>query len=242
MIVNINRPPAHLSTALKEATKPFLASIGCHFFQYLKVFKDGSFTFVTTEPTWDEFTTHLIQSTDKPAVYSHINGHTLDKNKFTFLWDPNLPKEPVSLAREFNIANGMTFVERHANYYYMFAFATPTTHAGAIDNYFNSLNAMHDFLQKFQQQQKRLIQDIDQHRFRVPKARQDSHLDKMLLNEKAYHLTAQETACIRGLAKGQTYKEIARALGISPRTVETYLQRVRLRYHLQHKQELIALL
>lgn len=116
MGMNIVRPPAHLSLALKEITAPFLATLDCHFFQYLKVVRDGSFAYVTTEPYWDDFTSHLITHTDKPAVCSHINGHTLDKNKFTFLWGPNLPQEPVSLAREFNIANGLTFVERAATF------------------------------------------------------------------------------------------------------------------------------
>ena len=150
----------------------------------------------------------------------------------------------MGLAREFNITSGLTFVERYEDHYYMFGFGAPATNHRAIDTYFNSLNDMHDFLQKFKIQQRKLIADIDKFRFNVPKARQDSNLAQMLLNtgNKPYHLTSQELACIKGLANGLSYKDIAKSLNISPRTVETYLNRVRLRFNLHHKKELVALL
>jgi DNA-binding CsgD family transcriptional regulator len=241
---NLKFPSLQFSNALQSVASPFLSTLGCNYFQYLKVFRDGSFSFVSTQPTWAEFVLSLLEKTNKPAVYSHIDTHTLDKNKFTFLWDPNLPEEPVRLAREFDIANGFTFVERHEDFYYMLAFATPRSHSKAIDTYFNSLNDMHEFIQKFKYHQRNLIVEMDKHRFNVPKARQDCNLEQMLLPQQQapHHLSTQELACIQGLAKGQTYKEIAKSLNISHRTVETYLNRVRQRFNLHHKKDLIALL
>jgi len=241
-MLDVKSLPLHLSTALKTVASPFLEKLGCHYFQYLKVYRDGSFSYVTTVPSWDEYITDLLCKSNMPAVYSHIDGQTLEKNKFTFLWDPNLPETPIRLAREFNIANGFTFVERYQDFYYMFAFASQTTHTRAIDTYFNSLNEMHEFLQKFQYHQRKLINEINQYRVNVPKSRQDCNLDKMLLNQDPHHLSQQELACIKGLAKGHSYKEIAKQLNISHRTVETYLNRVRLRFNLRYKRELISLL
>lgn len=240
----VKQPTYHLSAALKSVADPFLATIGCHYFQYLKVFSNGSFSFLTTQPKWNDFTDNLLSNTNMPAVYSHIDGHTLDKNKFTFLWDPNLPKTPVGFAREFNITSGFTFVERYQDYYFMFGFGAPETNHRAIDNYFNSLNDMHDFLQRFKIEQHKLITDIDKNRYNVSKERQDCNLQQMLLgsNKAPNHLTTQELACIKGLAKGMSYKDIAKSLNISHRTVETYLNRVRLRLNLQRKRDLIALL
>ena len=232
-----------LSDALKTFATPFLNTLGCNYFQYLKVNRDGSFSYLTTQPHWDEFTLQELKKRNQPAVYSHIDTHTLDKHKFTFLWDPNLPEEPVRLARQFNIANGFTFVERYEDFYYMFGFASPVGNKRAIDTYFNSLNSMHDFLQAFKYQQRKLIADIDTLRIHVPKSRQDCNLNTMLLTtQKPKHLTAQELACIKGLAKSMSYKEIAKSLNLSPRTVETYINRVRLRYGLQYKKDLVALL
>jgi DNA-binding CsgD family transcriptional regulator len=148
------------------------------------------------------------------------------------------------LALEFNIANGFTFVERYEDYYYMFGFGAPVANKRTIDTYFNSLNSMHDFLQAFKHQQRKLITDMDKHRIKVPKSRQDCNLNKMLMNsnQRTGHLTPQELACIKGLAKGLSYKDIAKSLNLSPRTVETYLNRVRLRFDLHHKRELVELL
>lgn len=235
--------------ALQTTSAPLLKKLGCHYFQYLKVFQDGSFSFMTTQPKWDEFTIRLLEKTNKPAVYSHIDSHTLEKNKYIFLWDPNLPKYPVKLAREFDITNGMTFVERHEDFYYMFAFAAPASQSSIIDKYFNSLDDMNEFIQNFKYQQRRLISDIDKNRYHVALHRQDNNLEKMLLAPKQTrniflnnsHLTPQELACIKELAKGLTYKEIANKLNISHRTVETYLNRVRQRFNLHYKKDLITL-
>ena len=43
------------------------------------------------------------------------------------------------------------------------------------------------------------------------------------------HITTQELNCIRLLTQGQSYKETAKTLSLSPRTIETYLQRIKLR-------------
>lgn len=234
-----------LSLALEAAAQPILQKLKCHFFQYLKVFNDGSYSCITTQPQWDAFVLEwLKKNSEQPAVYSHIDSHTIDKNKYTFLWEPNLPKEPVMLAKEFDITNGFTFVERHADYYYMFAFAAPHAQSRALDTYFNSLNEMNAFIQHFKAEQQKLITDIDSIRHRFAANRQDRNLDKMLLSSThtAPHITPQELTCIQELAKGQSYKEIGKVLGLSPRTVETYLNRVRQRFDLHHKKELIALL
>ncbi len=246
---SFKHPSLNFSADLKNLTQGLLAKLGCNYFQYLKVFKDGSYSFVTNQPDWSCFALEYLNRTDKPAVYSHIDATTLDKDTYIFLWEPNLPKEPVSLARQFNIAHGMTFVERHPDFYYMIGFGAPSEHHRAIDNYFNSLSEMKCFIQEFKDNHKQLISNIDKCRIVVPKNRQDANLDKMLYPKNSSHasncqrhLTAQELMCIQGLAKGKTYKEIAQSMAVSPRTVETYLNRVRLRYNLRYKRELIKLL
>ncbi|MGD9592721.1 MAG: helix-turn-helix transcriptional regulator [Candidatus Berkiella sp.] len=232
----------HLHTALKEKTQPLLAKLGCNYFQYLKVFADGSFSFNTTKPTWNAFVSDYLKKINKPAVYSHIDAHTLDKNKYIFLWDPNLPSEPVKLARGFDIAHGLTFVERQSDHYYMIGFGASAANHHALDNYFNHFNEMDQFIQEFKANQK-LIKALDNERYVVPSSRQDANLNSMLLPEqnRREYLTPQERLCLSLLAKGLSYKEIALKLKISPRTVETYLNRVRLRFNLRYKKDLITL-
>jgi DNA-binding NarL/FixJ family response regulator len=56
---------------------------------------------------------------------------------------------------------------------------------------------------------------------------------------KLVSLSQREAEVIRWLAMGHTSKEIAQALGLSPRTLETYRQRAMSKLHLQTRAELV---
>jgi len=52
-------------------------------------------------------------------------------------------------------------------------------------------------------------------------------------------LTKQQTACLKQLAIGLTFKQIAQTLGLSPKTVEHYLDTVKVKLNCQSRPELI---
>ena len=145
-----------------------------------------------------------------------------------------MPSYPVKLAREFNIANGLCFVERFPDHYHLIAFATEVYQPGAIDTYLNHIEDLQTFIKRFQNEQKKLIEIVDANRIAVPKSKQDVNLGKMFVTQEKYfvqfaqvkgYVTFQEQACLKYLAQNQSYKEIAKHLNISPRTVETYFQK-----------------
>jgi DNA-binding CsgD family transcriptional regulator len=53
-------------------------------------------------------------------------------------------------------------------------------------------------------------------------------------------LSERESLCVYHLCKGYTMKEIAKMVGLSPKTVETYIDRAKQKLHCQNKAELIA--
>lgn len=55
-------------------------------------------------------------------------------------------------------------------------------------------------------------------------------------------LSKMENACMRHLCHGLTIKQIARLLKLSPRTVETYVDRAKIKYNCRNKAELIWLM
>lgn len=65
-------------------------------------------------------------------------------------------------------------------------------------------------------------------------------LDKHL-NSKKDILTNRELDCLIMLAKGQTAKETARELDISPRTVETHLENIKIKFNARNKTEMLAI-
>ena len=54
------------------------------------------------------------------------------------------------------------------------------------------------------------------------------------------HFTSREKQCIYYLAAGNTMKKIAKILQLSPRTVESYLNKIKLKTGCRSKKELIA--
>ena len=52
-------------------------------------------------------------------------------------------------------------------------------------------------------------------------------------------LSKMENACMHHLCSGLTTKQIARRLNLSPRTVETYIERSKIKYNCQNKAELM---
>jgi DNA-binding CsgD family transcriptional regulator len=53
-------------------------------------------------------------------------------------------------------------------------------------------------------------------------------------------LSERESLCIFHLCKGFTMKEIAKIIGLSPKTVETYIDRAKQKFKCKNKAELIA--
>ena len=58
--------------------------------------------------------------------------------------------------------------------------------------------------------------------------------------EKKLYLTQREADCIYFLAQGHTIKDTATELDLSPRTVEFYLQRIKIKFNQKTKKELLA--
>lgn len=253
-IITKDHPAVTLSPHLQQAAQPIFDKFNLNYFQYLTVFKDGSFAHTNNHTKWTEFIIDYIEGmTDEPMVYSSINEDQLDKHTYSFLWDFNLPELPVGLAREHNICNGLTFVERFDTHYNMIGFASPRDNKNALDVYVNHKEELLTFIRNFQHDQKHLIQELHSRPIRIEPERWDQNLHKMLADVKKSpkmevvhngiqgYVTPQEFSCLKGISEGKTYKEVGLLYNISPRTVESYLKRVRDRFGINLKRELIGL-
>lgn len=66
-----------------------------------------------------------------------------------------------------------------------------------------------------------------------------SHFGLQLIGSQD-DFSKRELECLYFLCKGQTYKEIGRAMNISPRTVETHVERMRIKAECHSKIQLVA--
>jgi len=98
------------------------------------------------------------------------------------------------------------------------------------------------FISYFREEKKDLIALTDEQKITLAPHEQDVNKDVTLLSSKSYSITEREFDCLKGLSLSQTCKEIGKTLQISPRTVETYLQRIKDSVDVRSKQELLSLL
>lgn len=252
IILPENHPSLARSAELKDLLNNQFSNSPLTYFQHCKVHSDGSLSLITSRPDWIK----TVYKLNIRKAYSHINTETINKTNFWFLWDHNLFDAPLALARnEFNIANGICFLERTPDCYYMTAFATNNTCTNALDFYLNKFDSLRNFIQLFRCKHSDLLLELDKNRIILSPSAQDPNKDILLLdhkqndkrkpvifkNRKSY-ITGQEFECIKRLPMGKSAKSISQDLKISPRTVEGYLNRVMLRVGCQNRQDLISLL
>lgn len=104
------------------------------------------------------------------------------------------------------------------------------------------------FVEEFKKKGSELIQKAVDKRFRVPHYHKDVNRKQLFLKEKQninttfngiqVSVSRKESECLRLAASGLTMKGIAYELNISPRTVETYLNRLKVKTGLFTKQDL----
>jgi DNA-binding CsgD family transcriptional regulator len=231
-----DHPTLLVKTKVDEICKNFLATFGFNYFQYLRCYADGSASLLTNNTGPIEY---FGQVNNSPVIFSSFGKEHENTHSYWFLWDEELPEFPVGLARaRFNVHNGLTLVRRSKNYYDMIAVGLPYEVANPGGFYLNKFQAIEQFVKTFDHENKDLIQFINKNPIALPQPYRDINYQEICLTQGKInvagkngktHITAQELACVRLLLQGASHKKIALDLEVSPRTVETYLQRVKLR-------------
>lgn len=186
--------------------------------------------------------THLFEyflELDFPIFSSYQEDHHKSVS-YWFLWDEELPWLPVQIAHEkTHFYHGITFVRRSTHYYDMIAFALPELKLNAGSYYMIRLKALETFIEAFEREERKLLEIIVNHPILLTETHQDPNFQDLCLEKnfqipiltsqgKTY-MTPQELSCARLRIRGYGYKEIGQFLCLSPRTVETYLERLKRR-------------
>lgn len=240
-----DHPTFLLKPQIKALTASFLHQHGFNYFQYLRCFNDGAFSFLTNETGIFELLSLLPPM---PVVYSSFTEEHEQQHSYWFLWDEELPAIPVQIVREqLHLHHGLTLVRRSKEYYDMIAVALPSPRLNVGSFYMTKYKAIEHFIQQFDRNHQDIIRDINKNPIIVPQPYRDANYKKICLHKGRIevqgphgliHITSQELACLRMLQQGQSYKHIAKALSLSPRTVETYISRLKERSGIPNRQDL----
>jgi DNA-binding CsgD family transcriptional regulator len=247
--ISVEHPTFLLKEKVQGACQDFLNRFGFNYFQYLRCYADGSVGLLANDTSLFEF---ALSTDTMPVAFSSFKEQHHGSHSYWFLWDEELPEEPVRLVREiFRKHNGLTLVRRSQNYYDMIAVSSAAELSNAGSFYLNKMKVIEQLIHGFDKHNKDLIDVMDENPIAVPEHRRDANYEKICLPQGRFvvqgkdgstHLTSQDLACLRLIAMSYSYKQVAIALGISPRSVETYVNRIKVRTGFSSRKEIEQLL
>jgi len=163
----------------------------------------------------------------------------------------------------FNIAHGITLIKHFNNYEEHFSFATTRDNLAINNFYMNSMPLLERFIIYFREKARDIIKLIENYSVNIKdivmikqairKQEFYREVDYFIENTniKVIHLMVKGQAIEVNytlarsgylLAKGYSYKKIAKIMYVSPKTVEARLAKLRQLLHVANKKELTALL
>jgi DNA-binding CsgD family transcriptional regulator len=244
MIIKTTHPFLSNSQDVIDIAKP-LQQLGIIYFSYTKTETNGSRTYLTTHP-------HVLERYIKEEYYLIGNSESSpnEYNNQILFWD-SLPKQYIfdNMTRANNIDHGIFMVNRESDYCEFYGFAAQKGNYQVLNAYINNLELLKKFTLFFKEQAKRIINKAEVNKLILPFCSDALNLtensEKIIFQSlsteqiNTLHLSARQMDCAILLLKGKQYKEIARTLNISPRTVETHINYLKNKLNCSNKTQLL---
>ncbi|MCK4608139.1 MAG: helix-turn-helix transcriptional regulator [Gammaproteobacteria bacterium] len=189
-------------------------------------------------------------------------------NQYSWLVeDVSLSDMLYNYANRFNMRSGLEITEKLKDCYEVFWFDS-TLNTNLNSFYFSNIPLLENFILYFREQATHIINKSEKQKIIVPNRRieyatfmqqtaetincNNSNIitlhNQLTLkqyplphNRKTFNLSPKEFNCLHYLARGYSQKEIGRTCGISDRTVESHLDKIKGKLNIHNKKELIEL-
>lgn len=230
-----------------QLVRPLQLHFGITSFIYQKNYADGREIRLSNQPVW---LAHFFEA----QLYTGSVFETDPKHyqKMRIVW-AGLPKEHNTIlarAREFQIDHGITFVEPVADGCEFFFLGTRPERHDVMPRYLTHLDLIEQFLAYFRERAAPLMAEATRNAIMLPGRPTllpeqwttpllDRPAFQAMVNPLQAALSPREQECLALLLKGYTVKMIAQTLQLSPRTIETYLESLKLKTNAHTKGELI---
>lgn len=197
-----------------DIAKPLYKIFDLRHFSYKKIFPGRKISYLTTTlPTFEAFLQGRFYKQYNTEVERYCSGiYLFNESSVT-----NQSQEWFGLMRDnYNLDNGLIIVEKRQKYVEVYYFATTPQNTAINHFYINHPEIFKNFCLYFKDKAQGIISIVEQ--------------DKIIYSDDssarfalAKAISPREYECVSCLARGKTYKEVAKVLGISPRTVEAHI-------------------
>lgn len=233
-----------------------LQLLGIKGFFYVKLYQDGTFVDLTTDPYWAEY--YLKNFYAEKYAAADIKENYLPRG--INLWELNKSNLLWSEARElYGVGNGFSLsLPNQSGFTEIFFYYADADNYKINDLYLNRLDIFKSFAAYFKDKAHKLIKDAEHFKITIPKAYKDIvlsntafdtettsiknyysglNLKKFYFSDKDY-LTYKEAECLNWYARGMTIKETAKLLNLSHKTIESYLDKIKIKLACSNKTSL----
>lgn len=240
---------------LNSLSQP-INNYGIKFLTFRRVYDDGRLIHFANDKDWllYSFDHQLWQSTSSLKRISKLNAD----EQFAHVWLPNahLTDHVYDAMKRHNLWNGLTLYDKREDYVDLWAFATDQSNTEVMNLYVNELTVIKRFILYLHDKANSLFfpKDVDlsikvSSEAEVKSAFMSENknfvLDSFGINkfyfdaERKNYLTKKEFFCLHLISKGLSFKEIARILNISPRTVESHINSIKLKTDANFKNDIL---
>ena len=236
------------SHVINEMTQDFFNQSPVSYFDYTRIYFDGSWIFFTTNPkVSDCFIDSGLSFLPQVKIAS--------KDSFHFI--PSLPlfdSFASDAANHFDVHHLFAYVKKSEHYVDVYWLGTRNEEKDTINFYFNNLDKIKQFSNHFDERALSLIKNAEKEKIIIPDILTPDYdlafqqLQKIPENNvdpqshiRDKNLTSRELACLKLIAKGYSAKMTAKELNISHRTVERHVQNIKSKYHFSSRLQLIKL-
>lgn len=233
------------SSEVCEICKPLFNSTPISYFHYSRIYDDGTMASTVTSPRWHK---HFLDN----DFHLH-SSHLITPGLCLTTVNDDYQVE-VRDARLFNLHNKFEVTERCDGYYELFGYALPTEKSELINFYFNNLDILKKFNVYYKDKVSDLFKNIDMADRRIvlndfetiqsditnPNQHNIDEAKKLFMPQNNLDLTNREKECFQLTLAGNSAKQISLQLGISPKTVEFHIKRLKTKINCQKRSELYS--
>jgi DNA-binding CsgD family transcriptional regulator len=237
------------SFILRNDAELLKSYMGVFEFGYSKIFRDNKYFYLSSDPRIIDICGKILED---PIIF--YDKASLIHNEYTTVLWPNFPRNyAMALCQKYNYWNGATVFKENVDSVELFWFSSDMNNDSASKYYIKNYKLLIGFVQYWLEKNKKMLKldapevladFVDGINFsNLDKIKSDIKLEqgtmKEFLNQVqsegvdlytksgTAHITPRELECLHLLAKGNTGKEIASSLGLSPRTIEGHMNNIR---------------
>ena len=234
--------------------QPLMSHIGITHFGHIKIFNDSTMLRLANNAEW-------AKKYFENSYYNDIDLYSLrevpeNESRILLLTGHPTNDHCAALCNDHDIWNALVIYEKFSDYSKFWFFGAQRNNTEIINYYVNNLPIFKKFTVYFEERFRDNLINFDKDNLISTtikthpycSAIEEKNKDFLVkLNLKKYHFmnnicfSARETECMHYLACGKTVKEIGNLLGLSPRTVESHIVKVKNKIGCNSKSEIIKL-